>query len=601
MLVNQDQIQEPNDQLNVENKWNIFKTSILTALQKTLPKKMNDKKKIWKTEKILVKMSERRKFKNSKDIEKYDRLNREIIHEYRAAKTQYLEDQCKIIEDLEKTHKSKELHDRINKVTNSKKQNRGSGNVKDKDGNILFDQDLIASRWVEYISDLYDDKNRPEMPTFNETPGNSILKEEVERVIRDMKHGKATGPDELSAEALKALDEINVKLVTELCNRIYDSGCIPTELKQSSFVPIPKKPKAQNCSEYRTICLMSHVTKLLFKIIQKRIVRRIEEEISHLQSGFRSGMGTRDGIFNFRVLCEKALEINQDVYICFIDYTKAFDKVKHHMMIECLTELGIPNKELQIITEMYWEQRAVIRTGKSITAEFEIKKGVRQGCVLSPMLFNLYTEKIFREVENMTGITIGGVNINNFRYADDTVLFTFSSKDLQSLVDKVNETGKPYGMEMNVVKTKAMVISNQIQAPKVNIMIQGRSIEQVSEMVYLGSLLTDNGKCEKEIRRRIGMARTAFTKLKTVLTSRNIKLCTRIKLTKCYVWSTLLYGCETWTLSTTSIKKIEAFEMWTLRRLFKIPWTNYKTNKEVLQLAGTERSLTRIAKERKLK
>ena len=122
LLVNQDQIQEPNDQLNVENKWNIFnmfKTSMLTALQKTLPKKMNDKK-IWMTDEIFVKMSERRKFKNSKDIEKYDRLNREIIQECRAAETQYLEDQCKIIEDLEKTHKSKELHDRINKVTNRK-------------------------------------------------------------------------------------------------------------------------------------------------------------------------------------------------------------------------------------------------------------------------------------------------------------------------------------------------------------------------------------------------------------------------------------------------------------------------------------------------
>ena len=186
------------------------------------------------------------------------------------------------------------------------------------------------------------------MPTFNETPGNSILKEEVERVIRGMKNGKETGPDELSAEDLKALDNINMKLVTELCNMIYDSGYIPNELKQLIFVPIPMKPKAQNCSEYRTICLMSHVTKLLLKIIQKRIVRRIEEEISHLQSGFRSGMGTRDVIFNFRLLCEKALEINQDVYICFIDYTKAFDKVKHHMMIECLTELGVPIELIEL-------------------------------------------------------------------------------------------------------------------------------------------------------------------------------------------------------------------------------------------------------------
>ena len=93
-----------------------------------------------------------------------------------------------------------------------------------------------------------------------------------------------------------------MKLVTELCNRIYESGCIPTELEQSIFVPIPKKTKAQNCSEYRTMCLMSHVTKLLLKLIQKRIERRIDKEISHLQSGFRSGMGTRDGIFNFSVI-----------------------------------------------------------------------------------------------------------------------------------------------------------------------------------------------------------------------------------------------------------------------------------------------------------
>ena len=168
-------------------------------------------------------------------------------------------------------------------------------------------------------------------------------------------------------------------------------------------------------------------------------------------------------------------------------------------------------------------------------------------------------------------------------------------------MEKVNETGKPYGMEMNLVKTKAMVISKQIQAPKVNIMIQGRSIEQVPEMVYLGSLLTYNGKCEKEIRRGIGMARIAFAKLKTVLVSRNIKMCTRIKLIKCYVWSTLLYGCETWTLSKTSIKKIEALEMWTLRRLLKIPWTGYITNEEVLQLAGTERSLAKLVKVRNLK
>ena len=161
------------------------------------------------------------------------------------------------------------------------------------------------------------------MPQF--TTGVNILKEEVENVIHLMKNGKATGPDDLPAEALKSLDEHNIDIITTLCNIIYDTGYIPTEVKQSVFVPIPKKPKAQNCTEYRTISLMSHVTKLLLKVIQVRITTKINKEVSELQSGFRSGMGMTEGILNLRSLCERALEVGKEVYICFIDYTKAFD------------------------------------------------------------------------------------------------------------------------------------------------------------------------------------------------------------------------------------------------------------------------------------
>ena len=95
-------------------------------------------------------------------------------------------------------------------------------------------------------------------------------------------------------------------------------------MKQSILVPIPKKPKAQNCIEYRTISLLSHVAKLLLKIIQVRITAKINNEVSELQSGFRSEMGIREGIFNLRSICERTLEVGKEVYICFIDYTKAF-------------------------------------------------------------------------------------------------------------------------------------------------------------------------------------------------------------------------------------------------------------------------------------
>ena len=127
------------------------------------------------------------------------------------------------------------------------------------------------------------------------------------------------------------------------------------------------------------------------------MANKIDKEVSRLQSGFRPGTRTREGISNLRIICERATDVQKDVYICFIDYTKTFDRVKHFKMIECLSEIGIDNKDLQIITKLYWEQSACVRTESGMTSEFKITKGVRQGCVLSPNLFNLFTRKIQTE------------------------------------------------------------------------------------------------------------------------------------------------------------------------------------------------------------
>ena len=213
-------------------------------------------------------------------------------------------------------------------------------------------------------------------------------------------------------------------------------------------------------------------------------------------------------------------------------------------MIECLSEIGIDDKDLQIITKLYWEQSASVRTESGMTSEFKIKKGVRQGCVLSPNLFNLYTEKIFREVEDMKGVNIGGVNINNLRYADDTVSLAEGPMFLQALLTAVNEKGKPYGMEMNIIKTKSMVISRKKPVPNSSISVERKPIQQVDRMVYLGYMATEDGKC-KEIKRRIGIARTAFESMAKILTSRNISIELRSRIEKCYIWSTLLYRAET--------------------------------------------------------
>ena len=199
----------------------------------------------------------------------------------------------------------------------------------------------------------------------------------------------------------------------------------------------------------------------------------------------------------------------------------------------------------------------------------------------------------------MKGIVIGGENMNNMRYADDTALITECTLDLQELVTAVNEKGKPYGMEMNVIKTKTMVVSRQDPVPKINITIEGKPIEQVKNMVYLGHMATEDARSEKEIRRRIEIARSAFENMSKTLTSRSINIELRLRLAKCYVWSTLLYGSETWTMTKSLTKKIEAFEMWIFRRMLKISYTEHKSNDAVLKLMKTEKQLINTIKQRK--
>ena len=226
-----------------------------------------------------------------------------------------------------------------------------------------------------------------------------------------------------------------------------------------------------------------------------------------------------------------------------------------------------------------------------MTSEFNIKKGVRHGCVLSPNLFNLYTEKIFREVEDMKGVNIGGVYINNLRYADDTVLLAEGLMFLQASLTAVNEKGKLYGMEMNIIKTKSMVMSRKKPVPNTSISVEGKPTQQVDRMVYLGYMATEDGKCDKEFKKGIGIARTAFESMAKILTSRKISIELRSRIAKCYILSTLVYGAETWILTKVTSDKLEAFEMWLYRRMLRISWKEHKTNGEVLHEMKTKRSL----------
>ena len=132
--------------------------------------------------------------------------------------------------------------------------------------------------------------------------------------------------------------------------------------------------------------------------------------------------------------------------------------------------------------------------------------------------------------------------------------------------------------------------------PNISISVERKPIQQVDKMVYLGYMATEDGKCDKEIKRRIGIARTAFESMATILTSRNISIELRLRIAKCYIWSTLLHGAQTWTLTKVTPDTLDAFEMWLYRRMLKISWKEHKTNGEVLHKMKTKRSLNTIQK-----
>ena len=167
--------------------------------------------------------------------------------------------------------------------------------------------------------------------------------------------------------------------------------------------------------------------------------------------------------------------------------------------MQCLSEIGVDGKDIKIIRNLFWDQTASVRIMNELSEEIRIQRGVRQGCVASPTLFNLYTEKIFRHIINMKGVNVGGTNYNNLRYADDTALLAGNEKELSELISKINKAGKQFGMKINIKKTKTMVVSKKPNSPKINIAIDGEQIEQVASYMYLGSLITEDGRSEKEI------------------------------------------------------------------------------------------------------
>ena len=245
-------------------------------------------------------------------------------------------------------------------------------------------------------------------------------------------------------------------MLHSICQQIWKTQQWPQDWKRSLFIPIPKKGNPKECSNYHTIALISHVSKVMLKILQARLQQYVNHEFPDVQTGFRKGRGTRGQIANICWIIEKG-RVPEKHLLCFTDYAKAFDCVDHNKLCKILKRDGHTRHLTCLLRNLHAGQEAAVRTGHGTTDWFQIGKAVHQGCILSPHLFNFYAEYIMRNAgleEAQAGIKIARKNINNLRYADDTTLMAESEEELKRFLMKVKQETKNVGLKLNIQKTK---------------------------------------------------------------------------------------------------------------------------------------------------
>jgi len=370
-----------------------------------------------------------------------------------------------------------------------------NNSIRDSSGVLLCEPELVKNRWKEYVEMLYDKNAKPssedmEVEEIQEVDfdeiGPELLKEEVIRAVKDMKNNKAVGVDEIPAEFWKSLGDKGIEEIVKLCKSMYDTGKWPSDFTRLVFVPLQKKENALDCEDHRTISLICHASKIMLKVLTKRIEGRAKEFLSKGQFGFRSGVGTRDAIGVMRMLYERNLEHGNDLYVCYVDFEKAFDRVKWDKMMQVLRELKVDWKDRRLIRDLYMRQMAVVRLECGDTEPGVIGRGVRQGCPLSPLLFSIYAESMMREAIDSIeeGVLVGGRLLKDVRFADDQAMLAGTNEGLQRLMDGLNSAAEDYGMKINVKKTKSMAIS-KTGNKDVEITIGQHKVEQVQQFKYL--------------------------------------------------------------------------------------------------------------------
>lgn len=464
----------------IETNYKNIVTSIWDAVRK-LPKiKTKDKMKISPIIEKLI--NERNRLKCKKDKTRAEKNKLKAL--YKLIKKRIRQD-CKayrykiIEEELEKRSSVKRAQLRLN-------TNKPWIMTLQCHNNTISNRDDLIRTATGFYKELYSTDNEIGNLDYAKTKISEnvppFLESEVWNAIRQLKSSKSPGEDGLTNDILKAIIDPLTPLLTQLFNDILIQKKLPKEWGISIVTLLYKKGDPTDLKNYRPISLQQAIYKVFAKLILNRIAGTLDSNQPREQAGFRRTYSTIDHIFTLTQIIEKYTEYDKELYIAFIDYSKAFDSIQHEPLWLALEMQGVEERYIEILQEIYKISIAMIKMEK--TGEpFSINRGVKQGDPISPNLFTALLEHIFRQIDwkNM-GINVNGEYLNNLRFADDIVILSENHRDLEYMINSLDRESRKCGLKMNTTKTFAMT-----NAEKIPIKTESHDIGYVDELYILGT------------------------------------------------------------------------------------------------------------------
>ena len=403
-------------------------------------------------------------------------------------KDTWLKNKSKEIQTYAETKNSKKFYNAIKAVYGP--QTSGTSPILSADGSTLFtEKEEILDRWSEHFQNVL---NRPS--TINEEAIDRLPQVELNTSLSDpptleetaeaislLSNGKAPGPDAIPAEVYKAGGHILVEKLTELFKSMWEQESVPQEFKDASIIHLyKKKGNRQSCDNHRGISLLSIAGKILARIILNRLICHLDQEelLPESQCGFRRDRGTTDMIFAARQLQEKCQEQNLDLYLTFVDLTKAFDSVCREGLWRIMAKFGCPQKLITMVHQFHDGMMASVQDQSASSASFSVTNGVKQGCVLAPTLFSMMFSAMLQHAftDDSNGIKYncrfdGGLfNLRRLQaktkiqtgtvcellFADDSALAAGSEADMQHTVNLFSSACDNFGLTISTKKTEVM-------------------------------------------------------------------------------------------------------------------------------------------------